>query len=76
MFSKIVVKGEGIHPLYEYLTEQQPTEELRGEIEWNFTKFLIGRDGQILARFEPPIKPEDADLVAAVESALQASAAE
>ena len=74
IFSKIVVKGEGIHPLYQYLTEQLPNEELQGEIAWNFTKFLVSRDGKVAARFEPPVTPDDAALVSAVEDALAATA--
>ncbi|MFO0985439.1 MAG: glutathione peroxidase, partial [Planctomycetota bacterium] len=58
MFAKIVVKGEGIHPLYKHLTDQQTDAKFAGEIKWNFTKFLIGRDGQIAARFEPKVEPQ------------------
>lgn len=68
MFSKIVVKGEGIHPLYQWLTEHTESKE----IEWNFAKFLIGRQGQILDRFEPKTKPYDPELVKAIEVALAA----
>src|SRR5512144_1344263 len=46
MFSKIVVKGEGIHPLYKFLTEKESDPAFAGEIKWNFTKFLVGRDGK------------------------------
>src|SRR5687768_6155408 len=55
MFSKIVVKGEGIHPLYEMLIASV---EPKKEIEWNFTKFLVGRDGKVLARFSTKTKPD------------------
>ncbi|GIX07411.1 MAG: hypothetical protein KatS3mg115_1814 [Candidatus Poribacteria bacterium] len=72
MFSKIVVKGEGIHPLYRFLTQEQPNEKLRGEIEWNFAKFLIGRDGQVIARFHPRVTPDDPKLIQALEQALAA----
>lgn len=68
MMSKISVAGAGQAPLYQYLTGSGKT---GGEIQWNFTKFLIGRDGQILARFEPAVTPDDPALNAAVEKALQ-----
>jgi glutathione peroxidase len=65
MFSKSDVKGDGETPLYHYLTAEKG-----GEIKWNFTKFLIGRDGTILARFEPAVKPDSPEVTAAVETAL------
>ncbi|MBV8709273.1 MAG: glutathione peroxidase [Acidobacteriaceae bacterium] len=68
MMSKISVAGADKTPLYQYLTSNGKT---GGEIQWNFTKFLIGRDGQILARFEPAVTPDDPSLNAAVEKALQ-----
>jgi glutathione peroxidase len=68
MMSKVSVAGADKAPLYQYLTSAGKT---GGEIQWNFTKFLIGRDGQILARFEPAVAPDDPDLNAAVEKALQ-----
>lgn len=67
MFSKIVVKGEGIHPLYQWLVQQT---ENKSDIEWNFAKFLVGRDGRVVARFGPKVKPDDTALVAAIEGAL------
>jgi glutathione peroxidase len=65
MFSKSDVKGDGETPLYHYLTAAKG-----GEIKWNFTKFLIGRDGAILARFEPAVKPDSPEVTSAVEQAL------
>src|SRR5277367_418601 len=53
MYSKISVKGDDKAPLYHYLTEKATNPTTGGEIKWNFTKFLVGRDGTILARFEP-----------------------
>jgi len=70
LFSKIVVKGEGIHPLYAFLTDEKTFPETGGEIKWNFTKFLIGRDGRVLRRFEPKVKPTDKEVVQAIEDAL------
>jgi len=70
MFAKIVVKGEGQHPLYRFLTDKETNPEFGGGISWNFNKFLIGRDGRILARFGSRTKPDDADLIKALEAAL------
>jgi len=70
IFSKISVKGEDKHPLYKYLTERETNPEFGGEIKWNFNKFLIGRDGKIIARFESADKPEDAKVTKAIEGAL------
>ena len=72
MFSKISVKGKDIHPLYAFLTSKETNPEFEGAISWNFNKFLIGRDGAIVARFGSRTKPGDKKLVAAVEKALQA----
>ena len=57
LFSKIVVQGEGIHPLYSFLTDEQKNPGHGGEIRWNFTKFLVDRDGEVIARFEPADAP-------------------
>ncbi len=65
MFSKVVVKGKGIHPLFEYLTTKTG-----GDIKWNFGKFLVGKDGEIVARFEPKVEPSNSDLKGAIEKAL------
>jgi glutathione peroxidase len=68
MFSKIVVKGEGIHPLYAYLTSLPAP--LGGEIQWNFQKFLVDRKGEVVARFDPRTAPDDPALVAKIEALL------
>jgi glutathione peroxidase len=70
MFEKIVVKGEGIHPLYKFLTEKESDPAYAGEIKWNFTKFLVGRDGKLAARFEPKTKPSEKEVTDAIEKAL------
>ena len=57
MFSKIDVNGPNAHPLYEWLKDQR-SGLLGGRIKWNFTKFLIGRDGQVIKRYAPTTKPE------------------
>jgi glutathione peroxidase len=70
MFSKISVKGEDIHPLFQYLTSEETNKDFAGEIAWNFNKFLIGRDGKVIGRFEPKKTPNDPEVVQAVEKAL------
>ncbi|MBX3234328.1 MAG: glutathione peroxidase [Labilithrix sp.] len=65
MFGKVKVKGEGIDPLFAWLTK-----ETGGDIQWNFGKFLVGKDGAILARFEPKVEPEDPAITSAIEKAL------
>lgn len=67
MAEKMVVKGEGIHPLYQWLLANGPRHE---DIEWNFSKFLIGRDGQVLGRFLPKDAPDGDVMTAAIEKAL------
>jgi glutathione peroxidase len=65
MFSKVVVKGDGIHPLFAWLTS-----ETGGDIKWNFGKFLIGKRGEILQRFEPNVEPDAPELAQAIDKAL------
>ena len=57
-FEKIKVNGKGAHPLFVYLTSQNPSNIVK-KVKWNFTKFLIARDGTFLERFEPMTKPEE-----------------
>jgi glutathione peroxidase len=71
MMSKVFIRANPRLPLYEYLTDERQNPKTGGEIRWNFTKFLIGRNGAILARFEPNVPPEDSSLIKAVENALQ-----
>ena len=59
MFAKIEVNGDGATPLYEWLREQQPGEGETSDITWNFEKFLVDREGQVVARFAPPTTPEE-----------------
>jgi len=66
MLAKISVKGADQAPLYQYLTSS-----LGGEVKWNFTKFLAGKDGRPVARFEPKVTPDDPELAAAIEKALR-----
>jgi glutathione peroxidase len=71
MFSKVVVKGEGIVPLYEHLTSAVKDPKYAGDISWNFEKFLIGRDGQVAARFKPKTQPTSDEVVKTIETELQ-----
>ena len=66
MFAKIVVKGKDIHPLYQWLIEHTGEKE----IAWNFAKFLIGRQGQILERFDPRTKPDAPEIIKSLDEAL------
>jgi len=59
LFSKIEVNGDGAHPLYQFLRKKLPGTGSKSDIEWNFAKFLIGRDGKPVERFNPRTKPED-----------------
>ena len=70
MMAKVSVKGDDTTPLYQFLTTKaNPATE--GEIKWNFTKFLVDKDGNVIARFEPKVTPEDPALVGAVEKTLK-----
>lgn len=67
LFSKIDVNGDDAHPLFQWLKQEQGG-LLGGKIKWNFTKFLVGRDGQVIDRFAPTTKPEK--LTSDIEKAL------
>ena len=67
MFGKVVVKGEGIHPLFEFLTKQT---KFAGDIKWNFNKFLVDKNGDVIARFEPQVDPTSQEVRAAIEKNL------
>jgi glutathione peroxidase len=69
MFSKISVKGDDKAPLYQFLTDTAANPATGGEIKWNFTKFLVDRNGKVVQRFEPNVTPEQMD--AAVAAALK-----
>ena len=71
MYSKISVKGADIHPLYQFLTDKQANPKTGGDIQWNFTKFLVGKDGKVIARFESAVTPESPEVTGAIEKALQ-----
>ena len=67
---KVEVNGDGRHELYDRLVGFADAEGHTGDIRWNFEKFLIGRDGTVVARFSPQTEPESAEVVAAVEGSL------
>ena len=67
MFSKIVVRGSGQAPLYKYLTTHP---KFPGQVDWNFEKFLIARNGDVAGRFKSEVEPLSRQMVSAIESAL------
>jgi glutathione peroxidase len=70
IYAKISVKGSDQAPLYQYLTQQaDPTHS--GDIKWNFTKFLVDRDGHVVQRFESAVTPESPEVISAVEKELK-----
>jgi glutathione peroxidase len=69
LFDKISVKGDDKAPLYGYLTGH-PDKAIAGDVQWNFQKYLIGRDGTVLAKFSPKIYPDDKQVTEAIEKAL------
>jgi glutathione peroxidase len=70
LFEKIDVNGPARHPLYAWLTESATAPEGAGDISWNFAKFVIGKDGQIVARFSPRTSPDDAAFREAIAHAI------
>ena len=71
MMSKISVKGDDQAPLYKYLTSPAANPATVGDIKWNFTKFLVDRNGNVVARFESPVKPDSPEVVEAIEKLLK-----
>ncbi|MBL4685247.1 MAG: glutathione peroxidase [Nannocystaceae bacterium] len=69
VFDKVVVKGPDKAPLFKMLTEQAE-EGMQGEVKWNFTKFLVDPSGKVVGRFEPSVKPTDAEITDAIERIL------
>jgi glutathione peroxidase len=70
MTEKIEVNGAGRHALYQLLTTTADAEGHAGDIRWNFEKFLVGKDGKVVARFGPMVAPDDATLRTAITGAL------
>ncbi|HBE02821.1 MAG TPA: glutathione peroxidase [Spirochaetia bacterium] len=71
MFSKISVTGKSIHPLYTWLTGRESNPDFHGKIKWNFTKFLVNRQGKICGRFEPKIEPDSEMVIKKIEELLE-----
>ena len=70
MMSKVMVNGDAAHPLWKWLEKEAPGILGSKAIKWNFTKFLVGRDGKVLKRYAPTDKPES--LTSDIEAALAA----
>ena len=70
MMAKIEVNGTGAHELYQWLEREDTEPQPSGNITWNFEKFLVGKDGQVIARFSPKVAPDDPALTSAIEKAL------
>ncbi len=70
LFAKIEVNGPNRHPLYAYLTQQPTTPDGPGDIQWNFAKFLIDRQGRVVARYAPTTAPASEEVVDAIERTL------
>jgi glutathione peroxidase len=71
MYSKISVKGKDAAPLYQYLTDPKTGPATGGEIQWNFTKFLVDRNGKVIQRFETEVEPDSPQVRTAIEKALK-----
>ncbi len=70
MMAKVSVLGEDKTPLYQFLTDKSANPKVGGDIKWNFTKFLFDRSGKPVARFEPAVTPDSAEIQSAIEAAL------
>jgi glutathione peroxidase len=70
MLAKVSINGKDQAPLYEYLTSRKTNPKFGGEINWNFTKFLISRNGDIVSRFEPDVEPESDQMTMAIKTEL------
>lgn len=70
MFEKVVVKGSDKAPLFQFLTSGGGSEALAGEIDWNFEKFLVGKDGAVVGRFKSRVDPLSSEILSAIEAAL------
>lgn len=70
LFAKVAVRGKTAAPLYQDLTSKQVNGPFGGAIKWNFTKFLVGRNGAVVARFAPTTKPDAPEVVHAIEAEL------
>lgn len=71
LFSKVITQGQGQAPLYTYLTSKETDPKYAGAIEWNFTKFLVGKNGQLIGRYKSNVDPLSPEFIAVVEAALK-----
>jgi len=69
MFDKVVIKGDDKTPLYKTLTEAT-ADGIKGEVQWNFTKFLVDPEGRVVQRFDSAVEPTDPSVIAAIERVL------
>ncbi len=72
MMAKVVVKGAGKTPLYDFLTSKDSNPDFAGEIGWNFEKFLIGKTGKVVGRYKSGVEPMSDTVVAAIKKELEA----
>ncbi len=72
LFAKVSVKGDDKCDLYKYLTDDNADHGLGGEVRWNFQKYIADRTGKVIARFDPPVKPDDPEVIKVIEKALGA----
>ena len=70
MFSKVVVKGPGQCGLYKFLTSKETDPKFAGDVKWNFEKFLIGKNGEVVGRFAPDVEPTSPELLDAIKAEL------
>jgi glutathione peroxidase len=70
LFAKIEVNGEGACPLYKYLTALETKPKGKGDVSWNFEKFVVGRNGEVVARFKPGTKPDAPEVMKVIEAEL------
>ena len=70
LFAKVALSGEHIAPLFQFLMDKQANAATGGPIRWNFTKFLVDREGKVVARFEPDVTPDSPEIAVAIEKAL------
>lgn len=71
MFAKVVVKGKDQCPLYRHLTAKETNPKFSGAVGWNFEKFLLNRQGEIVARFKPDVEPNAKEVIEAIEAELK-----
>jgi glutathione peroxidase len=71
IFSKVSLSGDHVAPLYQFLMDKQANPGTGGAIRWNFTKFLINREGKVVGRFEPDTSPDAPELAVEIEKALR-----